>query len=171
MLSGHRGSQGVAKRLFWIEAWVEALVWSFEEVHQKHHLPIFHLPDSHFDFRDFASTDVPSGPLEFSRQLRLRPAAIAPYAPHLPTDDILMIHAARKDSKIAPTRCAAAKMTLLRCALATIVDCGTAYFARPIRADGHREVLGFDVGDSEDGEFWTAFLRSLKARGWAGCSW
>jgi putative transposase len=32
-------------------------------------------------------------------------------------------------------------------------------------ADGHREVLGFDVGDSEDGAFWTAFLRSLKTRG------
>jgi transposase-like protein len=37
-----------------------------------------------------------------------------------------------------------------------------------VRADGHREVLGFDVGDSEDGAFWTAFLRSLKARGLAG---
>ena len=36
------------------------------------------------------------------------------------------------------------------------------------RADGRREVLGFDVGDSEDGAFWTAFLRSLKARGLAG---
>jgi len=29
-------------------------------------------------------------------------------------------------------------------------------------------VLGFDVGDSEDGAFWTAFLRSLKARGLGG---
>jgi transposase-like protein len=37
-----------------------------------------------------------------------------------------------------------------------------------VRADGHREVLGMDVGDSEDGAFWTAFLRSLKARGLAG---
>jgi len=37
-----------------------------------------------------------------------------------------------------------------------------------VRADGHREVLGVDVGDSEDGAFWTAFLRSLKARGLAG---
>ena len=33
---------------------------------------------------------------------------------------------------------------------------------------GDREVLGFDVGDSEDGAFWTAFLRSLKARGLHG---
>src|SRR4051794_14364705 len=37
-----------------------------------------------------------------------------------------------------------------------------------VRADGHREVLGVDVGDSEDGAFWTSFLRSLKARGLAG---
>lgn len=40
--------------------------------------------------------------------------------------------------------------------------------ATGVRADGHREVLGFDVGDSENGAFWTAFLRSLKARGLAG---
>ena len=40
--------------------------------------------------------------------------------------------------------------------------------ATAVRADGHREVLGFDVGDSEDGAFWTAFLRSLKARGLHG---
>jgi putative transposase len=37
-----------------------------------------------------------------------------------------------------------------------------------VAADGHREVLGFDVGDSKDGAFWTAFLRSLQARGLAG---
>ena len=40
--------------------------------------------------------------------------------------------------------------------------------ATGVTADGRREVLGFDVGDSEDGAFWTAFLRSLKARGLAG---
>ena len=43
--------------------------------------------------------------------------------------------------------------------------------ATGVAADGHREVLGFDVGDSEDGAFWTAFLRSLQARGLAVCSW
>jgi hypothetical protein len=37
-----------------------------------------------------------------------------------------------------------------------------------VAADGHREVLGLAVGDSEDGAFWTAFLRTLKARGLAG---
>ena len=40
--------------------------------------------------------------------------------------------------------------------------------ATGVTADGGREVLGLDVGDSEDGAFWTAFLRSLKARGLYG---
>jgi putative transposase len=40
--------------------------------------------------------------------------------------------------------------------------------ATGVSADGRREVLGFDVGDSESGAFWTAFLRSLKARGLHG---
>jgi putative transposase len=40
--------------------------------------------------------------------------------------------------------------------------------ATGVSEDGRREVLGFDVGDSEDGAFWTAFLRSLKARGLRG---
>lgn len=34
--------------------------------------------------------------------------------------------------------------------------------------DGGREVLGLDLGDSEDGTLWTAFLRSLTARRLAG---
>jgi putative transposase len=37
--------------------------------------------------------------------------------------------------------------------------------ATGVTADGGREVLGVDVGDSEDGACWTAFLCSLKARG------
>jgi putative transposase len=37
-----------------------------------------------------------------------------------------------------------------------------------VAADGRREVLGFDVGDTESEPFWTSFLRSLKARGLAG---
>ena len=40
--------------------------------------------------------------------------------------------------------------------------------ATGITAAGGREVLGVDVGDSEDETFWTAFLRSLKHRGLAG---
>jgi putative transposase len=34
-----------------------------------------------------------------------------------------------------------------------------------VRASGEREVLGLDVGPSEDGAFWLQFLRSLVARG------
>jgi len=40
--------------------------------------------------------------------------------------------------------------------------------ATGITADGHREVLGVDIGDSEDETFWTRFLRSLKKRGLSG---
>ena len=40
--------------------------------------------------------------------------------------------------------------------------------ATGVTADGNREVLGVDVGDSEDELFWTTFLRDLKARGLAG---
>ncbi len=39
-----------------------------------------------------------------------------------------------------------------------------------VAADGRREVLGFDVGDTENETFWTEFLRSLKTRGLGGCS-
>jgi transposase-like protein len=37
-----------------------------------------------------------------------------------------------------------------------------------VNRDGQREVLGLDVGPSEDGAFWLAFLRSLVARGLGG---
>jgi putative transposase len=40
--------------------------------------------------------------------------------------------------------------------------------ATGVRADGGREVLGVDIGDSEAGPFWQSFFRSLKARGLAG---
>ena len=40
--------------------------------------------------------------------------------------------------------------------------------ATGITAEGAREVLGMDVGDSEDETFWTRFLRSLKERGLTG---
>jgi putative transposase len=40
--------------------------------------------------------------------------------------------------------------------------------ATGVTAEGNREVLGVDVGDSEDELFWTGFLRSLKGRGLAG---
>jgi putative transposase len=43
-----------------------------------------------------------------------------------------------------------------------------ALVATGVNADGHREVLGLDIGAAEDGAAWTAFLRSLVARGLAG---
>ena len=40
--------------------------------------------------------------------------------------------------------------------------------ATGVNAHGQREILGMDVGASEDGAFWLAFLRSLNARGLSG---
>lgn len=40
--------------------------------------------------------------------------------------------------------------------------------ATGITAHGNREVLGVDIGDSEDETFWSGFLRSLRDRGLSG---
>jgi transposase-like protein len=40
--------------------------------------------------------------------------------------------------------------------------------ATGVTETGSREVLGLAVGDSEDGAFWTDFLRSLRSRGLSG---
>lgn len=40
--------------------------------------------------------------------------------------------------------------------------------ATGVTAVGQREVLGCAVGDSEDGAFWTSFLRDLRSRGLSG---
>jgi transposase-like protein len=45
--------------------------------------------------------------------------------------------------------------------MATVVAIG-------VTADGERQILGVDAGPSEDGPFWTAFLRSLVKRGLHG---
>src|SRR5919206_95185 len=37
-----------------------------------------------------------------------------------------------------------------------------------VKASGQREILGLDVGPSEDGAFWTRFLRELVGRGLRG---
>ena len=37
-----------------------------------------------------------------------------------------------------------------------------------VNAEGKREIVGLDVGTSEDGAFWLSFLRSLVARGLVG---
>jgi putative transposase len=40
--------------------------------------------------------------------------------------------------------------------------------ATAVRGDGHREIVGVDVGDSENETFWTEFLRDLTDRGLTG---
>ena len=40
--------------------------------------------------------------------------------------------------------------------------------ATAVNSEGKREIVGMDVGTSEDGAFWLAFLRSLVARGLGG---
>jgi putative transposase len=40
--------------------------------------------------------------------------------------------------------------------------------ATAVAADGNREVLDLDVGDTEDEVFWTQFLRRLRQRGLSG---
>jgi transposase-like protein len=46
-------------------------------------------------------------------------------------------------------------------AMATVVAIG-------VTSEGERQILGVDAGPSEDGPFWTAFLRSLVKRGLHG---
>jgi putative transposase len=43
--------------------------------------------------------------------------------------------------------------------------------ATGLRADDHREVLGVDVGDSENETFWTEFLRDLPTAGSMVSGW
>lgn len=106
----HRGSKSVAKLFAWVETRIERLVWLAEDMNEQHHLPVLHFPDSHFDFRDLTSADVPPGYLKLPRQPGLSPAAIASDAPDLPTDDVLMHHAAGKDSIAVPMRRAAVRI-------------------------------------------------------------
>jgi putative transposase len=47
--------------------------------------------------------------------------------------------------------------------------CNTAVLvATAVNADGHREVVGLEIGSAEDGAVWTSFLRGLVARGLHG---
>ena len=43
-----------------------------------------------------------------------------------------------------------------------------AVIATAVNADGYREIVGFDIATTEDTAAWTAFLRSLVARGISG---
>ena len=47
----------------------------------------------------------------------------------------------------------------------------SAIVAKAVNAEGPRKILGMDVGTSEDGAFWLAFLRSLNARDSTAWSW
>ena len=58
--------------------------------------------------------------------------------------------------------------TYLKARVAGRVVSRAVVVATGISRTGDREVLGVDVGDSEDGAFWTQFLRSLRARGLHG---
>ena len=58
--------------------------------------------------------------------------------------------------------------TYVKCRTAGRVVSKAVVLATGVTEAGDREVLGVDVGDSEDGAFWTAFLRSLRARGLGG---
>ena len=44
----------------------------------------------------------------------------------------------------------------------------SAVIATAVNAEGHREIVGFDIVTTEDTAAWTAFLRSLVARGLSG---
>ena len=44
----------------------------------------------------------------------------------------------------------------------------SAVVATAVNAEGRREIVGMDVGTSEDGAFWLAFLRSVADRGLSG---
>ena len=113
LLFRHHGGESIAKWFVGVETRIEGFVRLAEDANQQHHLPVLHFPDSHFDFRHFTATDVPPGYLEPPRQIRLRPVAIAPDAPDLPTDHVLMHHAAGKGSNTAPARRAAVRMRLM----------------------------------------------------------
>jgi len=43
--------------------------------------------------------------------------------------------------------------------------------ATAVNADGHREVVGLDIGSAEDGAVWTSFLRGLSPAVGMGSGW
>jgi putative transposase len=57
---------------------------------------------------------------------------------------------------------------VLKCREAGRIANIAAVVATAVNSDGHREILGLDLLTSEDGAGWTAFLRSLVARGLSG---
>ncbi len=58
--------------------------------------------------------------------------------------------------------------TYLKCREGSRVGSVAAVVAIGVTEHGEREVLGLDIGASEDGAFWTEFLRGLVTRGLSG---
>lgn len=58
--------------------------------------------------------------------------------------------------------------TYLKCREGSRVTSVAAVVAIGVTAAGEREILGLDIGASEDAAFWTEFLRSLVTRGLCG---
>jgi len=58
--------------------------------------------------------------------------------------------------------------TYLKCRENSRVVSVAAVVATGVTEKGEREVLGLDIGPSEDGAFWTEFLRGLVSRGLSG---
>lgn len=58
--------------------------------------------------------------------------------------------------------------TYLKCREGSRVGSVAAVIAIGVTSAGEREVLGLDIGASEDGAFWTEFLRGLVTRGLTG---
>lgn len=58
--------------------------------------------------------------------------------------------------------------TYLKCREGSRVTSVAAVVAIGVTAQGEREILGLDIGASEDGAFWTEFLRGLVTRGLSG---
>lgn len=58
--------------------------------------------------------------------------------------------------------------TYLHVRASSLVTSKAVVVATAVTSDGRREILGLDVGDSEDEVFWRGFLTSLKGRGLHG---
>jgi putative transposase len=73
-----------------------------------------------------------------------------------------------RDLGVQPTPYVFLDATYCKACVAGRVVSRAVVIATGVTADGHREVLGCDVGDAETEEFWTEFPRSLRERGLAG---
>lgn len=100
LLSRHCGRHRFAEFHPAIQSRIERIVRHFQDVDQHQHLPILDLTYPHLDFRYPAAAQIPSRFLKFDRELRLRPAAPASNFSHLPTYNILVLHAPRWEAPV-----------------------------------------------------------------------